>query len=69
MNAPQCIIEEEIMPARPFGVPRPQAKGLEGSGGHYFFFNNALQGILYFISTLLYRTTGLYFLFLKNNCF
>ena len=23
------------MPARPLGVPQPQAKGLPGSGGHY----------------------------------
>ena len=43
------------MPARHYGVPRPQAKGLPGSGGHYFFSNNALEGILYFISPLLYR--------------
>ena len=49
-NARQCIIGEEIMPARPWGVPRPQAKGLPGSGGHYFFSKNALEGILYFIS-------------------
>ena len=46
------------MPARPLGVPRPQAKGLPGSGGHYFFSNNALEGILYLISPLLYRKTG-----------
>ena len=37
------------------------AKGLPGSGGHYFFSNNALESILYFISPLLYRKTG-YFL-------
>ena len=49
-NACLCIIGEEIMPARPWGVPRPQAKGPPGSGGHYFFSNNALEGILYFIS-------------------
>ena len=46
------------MPAGPLGVPRPQAKGLPGSGGHYLFSNNALEGILYFISPLLYRKTG-----------
>ena len=28
------------------GVPQPQAKGPPGSGGHYFFSNNALAGIL-----------------------
>ena len=49
-NARQCITGEKIMPARPWGVPRPQAKGPPGSGGHYFFSNNALEGILYFIS-------------------
>ena len=38
------------MSARPWGVPRPQAKGPPGSGGHYFFSNNVLEGILYFIS-------------------
>ena len=43
------------------GVPRLQAKGLPGSGGHCFFSNNALEGILHFISPLLYRKTG-YFL-------
>ena len=37
------------MHARPLGVPRPQAKVFPGSGGHYLFSNNALEGILYFI--------------------
>ena len=49
-NAHQCIFGEEIMPARPSGVPRTQPKGPPGSGGHYFFSNNALEGIFYFIS-------------------
>ena len=49
------------MPARPLGVPRPQAKGLLRFRGHYSFSNNALEGILYFISPLLYRKTS-YFL-------
>ena len=31
------------MPVRPSGVPRPQAKGLTGSGEHCFFSNNALH--------------------------
>ena len=63
------------MPTRPWGgggVLRPQAKGPPGSGGsggHYFFSNNALEGILYFISPLLYRKTGLCLLFLRDNCF
>ena len=51
-----------------WGVLRPQAKRLPGSGGHYFFSNNALEGILYFISPLLYRKTGLCLLFLENDC-
>ena len=38
------------MPARPWGIPRLQAKGPPGSGGHYFFSNNVLEGILYLIS-------------------
>ena len=29
-----------------------RAKGPPGSGGHYFFSNNALKGILYFTSPL-----------------
>ena len=45
------------MPARPYGVPRLKARGLPGSGGHYFFSNNAQEGNLYFISPLLYRKT------------
>ena len=49
-NARQCIIGEEIMPARPLGLP--------GFGGHYFFSNNALEDILYSISPLLYRKSG-----------
>ena len=57
------------MPVRPSGDPQSKAKGLPGSGGHCFFFNNALEGILYFISPLLYRKTGLCFLFCENNCF
>ena len=32
-NAHQCIIGEEIMPARPWGIPRPQAKGPQGLEG------------------------------------
>ena len=49
-NARQCITGVEIMPARPWGVPQPQAKGPPGSGGPYFFSIHALEGILYFIS-------------------
>ena len=45
-----------------------KAKGLPGSGGRYFFSNDALEGILFFISPLLYRKTGLCLLFLENNC-
>ena len=49
-NARQCIIGEEILCPPGPQVPRPQAKGPPGSGGHYFFSNNALEGTLYFIS-------------------
>ena len=38
-------------------------------GGHYFFSNNAPEGIPYFISPLLYRKTALDLLFPDNNCF
>ena len=36
------------MPASAY--PWPAAAGPPGPGGHYFFANNALEGILYFIS-------------------
>ena len=49
-NAHRCIIGKEIMSSRTCGVPQSQAKGPLGSGGHYFFSNNPLKGILYFIS-------------------
>ena len=34
------------------GVPQPQAKGPPGPRGHTNLSNNALEGLLYFISPL-----------------
>ena len=38
--------EERNNALQTLGVPRPKAKGPPGPGGHYFFTNNALMGIL-----------------------
>ena len=50
------------------GVPQSQAKGPPGSEGQKDFPSSVLEGLLYFISPLLYTKTGLYLLFHENNC-
>ena len=51
------------------GGPAAAGQGSPGSGGHNNFPSSAREGLLYFISPLLYRKTGLYVVLLENNCF
>ncbi len=49
MNALQCIIGDEIIPSRPWESLGLHPRDPLGPGGHYFFSNNALAGILILI--------------------
>ena len=45
-------------------TPHPKAKEPPGSGGPYFFFNNGLEGILYFeFTTSVQKKIGIFALF------